>query len=383
MQIDPRHDHSLRVPRPDLSVKLDIPNACNNCHTTKTARWAAAAVLKWLGRNAVGYQRFDDAFAAALRGALEARGELIAIIEDKEQSPIARASALNRFERWLTASTLPKVTGALNDGEPIVRLAAVDALSNATVETRQRYLARMLQDPVRAVRIEAAHALAGPAAYSLPAADRTFFERAIDEYIAVQTYNADRPEARTNLADLYALRGDAERAAAHYRKAIDLDSTFIPAYANLADFYRDRGMEGEAEATLRSGLVRNPNAAALHHALGLALIRQKRTAEALVELGEAVKIDAANPRYAYAYAVQQNDSGQPREALQTLAVANRRNPYDNDVLAGLAQYSAATGDWDAALRYVRRLQALDPDNAEYARLGAKIQRQTVTTPTLR
>ena len=33
MVIDERRDHSFRVPRPDLSVELGTPNACNDCHT--------------------------------------------------------------------------------------------------------------------------------------------------------------------------------------------------------------------------------------------------------------------------------------------------------------------------------------------------------------
>ena len=32
MEVDPRRDHSLRVPRPDLSVELQTPNACTRCH---------------------------------------------------------------------------------------------------------------------------------------------------------------------------------------------------------------------------------------------------------------------------------------------------------------------------------------------------------------
>ena len=44
MVVDPRHDHSFRVPRPDLSVKLGTPNACNGCHGDKLVQWAAAAV---------------------------------------------------------------------------------------------------------------------------------------------------------------------------------------------------------------------------------------------------------------------------------------------------------------------------------------------------
>jgi tetratricopeptide (TPR) repeat protein len=206
------------------------------------------------------------------------------------QPPIARASALVRLERWLTAATLPKVTQALDDTDPIVRLAAVDALSAATGETRRQFLPRMLQDPVRAIRIEAARALAGPPADALRDAERSGFERAIDEYIAVQVYNADQPEGRTNLANIHALRGDAERAIAHYRKAIDLDPTFIPAYANLADFYRSQGAEKKRRRRYVRGCPQS-DAAPLHHALGLALARQQRKAAALVEFAEAVKLN--------------------------------------------------------------------------------------------
>ncbi len=32
MELDFRRDHSLRIPRPDLSVEFDTPNACTGCH---------------------------------------------------------------------------------------------------------------------------------------------------------------------------------------------------------------------------------------------------------------------------------------------------------------------------------------------------------------
>jgi hypothetical protein len=49
MVVDIRHDHSFRIPRPDLSVKLGTPNACNDCHRDKPATWAAAAIETWHG----------------------------------------------------------------------------------------------------------------------------------------------------------------------------------------------------------------------------------------------------------------------------------------------------------------------------------------------
>lgn len=36
MAVDPRRDHSLRIPRPDLSVKHGTPNACTQCHIDAT-----------------------------------------------------------------------------------------------------------------------------------------------------------------------------------------------------------------------------------------------------------------------------------------------------------------------------------------------------------
>ena len=65
---------------------------------------------------------------------------------------------------------------------------------------------------------------------------------------------------------------------------------------NLADVYRARGNEVEAERTLRDALTRNPDAAAVHHTLGLSLIRQRRTADALAALGEAQRLERAHQR---------------------------------------------------------------------------------------
>jgi predicted CXXCH cytochrome family protein len=373
MRVDPRHDHSMRIPRPDLSAKLGTPNACNNCHADKTPQWAAGAVARWTGTPPDGYQRFAEAFAAGSNGALEARRALLALVDDKAQPAIVRASALTRLERWLTAGTLPAATNALNDPDPIVRLAAVEVLSGTPVDTRLQYLPRMLKDPVLAVRVEAARSLAGPAESGLREADRAAFERALAEFIAVQTYNADRPEGRVSLGNVYALRGDAEEAIAQYRKAIELDPTFVEAYANLADLHRARGAESESEAALRAGLARNPKAPPLHYALGLSLTRQKRSADAIKEFAEAARLDPAQPRYAYVYAVAQNDGGRPNEALQTLEAARKRSPYDRDILTALAQYTAAAGNRETALRYVEQLRELDPENGDYARLAAQIR----------
>ncbi|MEO8306043.1 MAG: tetratricopeptide repeat protein [Betaproteobacteria bacterium] len=372
MVVDPRHDHSMRIPRPDLSAKLGTPNACNQCHANRSPQWAADALAKWVGKTPIGYQRFAEALAAGTSGAPGARGALLAIIDDGTQPAIVRASALARLGRWLTPSVQDAISRGLNDPDAVVRSAAVGALSNAGIAVRQRYLPRMLDDPVRVVRIDAARALAGDAEAGLPAERRPAFAKALDEYIAAQTYVADRPEGRMSLANLYAARGDAERAIAEYRKVIAIDPTFVPGYANLADLYRARGAEGESETALREGLARNPRAAVLHHALGLSLARQRRTAESLAALREAARIVPDDGRFAYVYAVALNSAGRPRDALTILEAVLKARPYDRDVLSGLAYFNAQAGNRDAALGYARQLRELDPENREYAGLAEQI-----------
>ena len=249
---------------------------------------------------------------------------------------------------------------------------------HADPAARLRYLPRMLGDPVRAVRIEAARALAElPAERARPSAER----RSNARWTNTSPRNATTPTGPRDaptLANLYALRGNAEAAEVEYRKSIELDPTFVPAYANLADLYRARGVDSEAEKVLRSGLAKAPNAAALHHAMGLVFVRQKRYADALKELTEAARLDAANARYAYVQAVALNDSGQPAQALKVLQAALKRQPHDRELLSTLAIYTARAGDREAALGYVKQLRELDPDNPAHAQLGRQIEGSALT-----
>ena len=97
MQVDARRDHSLRVPRPDLSVSLGVPNPCTECHTGHSAQWAADALRARLGRDARGFQRFAEAFHAHEHGAAGADSALQVVFADSTQPAIVRATALARM----------------------------------------------------------------------------------------------------------------------------------------------------------------------------------------------------------------------------------------------------------------------------------------------
>ena len=162
MVVDPRRDHSLRVPRPDQSVALGVPNACNACHVERDATWAAAAVRAWLGRDAAGFQTFAEDFAAADMGQAGADARLSKLAFDTAQPPIVRASALARL--GTVGSVDPELARrAATDPVPLVRLAAVELAEALPPAARTRAFAPLLADPRLAIRIEAARVLAGDA----------------------------------------------------------------------------------------------------------------------------------------------------------------------------------------------------------------------------
>ena len=368
MVVDPRHDHSIRIPRPDRSLSLGVPNACTQCHAQRTAQWAARALERWYPHPKPGFQSFAEAFAAGEAGRAGARGALLAVLENRETPALVRASAIARLASRLTPEAVDSIVRALNDPDADVRTAAVRALGGTDAATRARFLPRMLSDASRLVRMEAARALAGGAESQLDAPARAAFERALDELVAAIRFNADRPEAHSNLGALHAARGRLDEPEASYRQALKIDPAYIPASINLADLYRARGREDQAEATLREALGREPASAAAWQALGLSLIRQRRTDEALAALGRAARAAPGEARMAYVYGVALHDTGKPAQALSILRAALARHPNDPDLLAALTSYEGEAGRPRQALEYARRLLAIEPTDQAVARL---------------
>jgi tetratricopeptide (TPR) repeat protein len=235
-------------------------------------------------------------------------------------------------------------------------------------------LVPMLADPVRLVRIDAASALADVSPQLLGADQRARLAKGLDEYIATQRYNADRPEGRSNLGTLYAELGQYDKTQAELKQALALEPAFAPAAIDLADLDRARGDEQAAEATLRAALKRNPRNASLHFALGLSLVRQKRIEPALAELAEAARLDPSQPRYAYVYGVALNGTGKPAEAIRVLADAHRRFTGYADILVALATMERDRGQREAALKYARTLVELAPDDPQAKALVQQLER---------
>jgi predicted CXXCH cytochrome family protein len=375
MVVDPRHDHSFRIPRPDLSVKLGTSNACNDCHADKPAQWAAAAIAQWHGPERKGFQNYAEVFHAAWTDQAGAAALLAAVADDRDVPAFARAGALSELAARGAPANVAMARAALADPDPMVRIGGLDVVEQMPAAQLWPLASPLLSDPVRGVRIRAAAVLATVPEASVPAADRERFERTAAEFVAAQQFNADRPEARAALGTFYARRGRPAEAEAEYKAALWLSAPYAPAAVNLADLYRQLGRDGEGEGVLRVAIGASPQDAGLHHALGLALVRMKRSADALDELHRAAELEPGRARYAYVYAVALHSAGRGDEATAVLKESLVRHPDDRDILLVLATFSRDAGEFGSALAYAERLIRIAPNDRDLAALVQDLQRR--------
>ncbi|MGR9036299.1 MAG: tetratricopeptide repeat protein [Gammaproteobacteria bacterium] len=328
MTVDPRRDHSFRIPRPDLTERIGIPNACNNCHANRPASWSADKVHQWYGHDPRGYQDFADTLHAIRSGGTDAVVRLTALLKDKHQPAIARATAAAEMGIWMNRELLPGLKNVLSDLDSLVRSAGLQALEQLPPEQRWSIAHEMLRDPVRSLRALAAAALAGTPAERMSSDEQADFRRASEDYFSSLQFNADDPGAQVNLGNFHAALGETAEAERAYGEALNLDPNWVPAYLNLTDLLRQSNRDSEGELLLRQGLDRRPKAAALFHSLGLLLVRKKNLEAALDSLKQAVDLAPEEARFVYVYGVALYSAGRIKEARSAVEKGLERAPGD-------------------------------------------------------
>ncbi len=374
MVVDPRRDHSFRVPRPDLSADLGTPNACTGCHAGRSDDWAATAVARWYGPGRRREPHFGSALHAARVGAADAEASLVSLIVDRAQPGIARATALSLLPRYAGRESIRAYQAGLRDPDPLVRAAALRALSPFPPDQRLAAAEYLLTDPVGLVRIEAARTLASVPPRLMSAQQKTAFARAAEAFVGAQMATAEWPESQFNLGAFHADGGRVPEAGAAYREALRLDPSFVPAYMNMAELARLQGDEGGAEAILRDAIARQPDSAAAFHALGLSLVRQGRRKAAVVPLRKSVAIEPGNARYSYVLGVALNAVGETRHALMVLERAHERHPGHRDLLTALIAFNRDIGALKRAHYFAEILVETYPGDRAARQLLEEIKR---------
>lgn len=359
MQRQPRHDHGFTIPDPKLTMETGTPNACNRCHTDQTPEWAAEWVDKWWGpvEDRITGKR-SRAVAAARRNDPNALPEL-ARIAGEDPFPAWRAIAVGLLRNWMTAPSAAGVAQSLlNDPEPLVRTLAVDALERVG-DSMRRELRRMLDDPVRSVRIRAAWVL-----HTQLEDDHPAFQE-LQNYLRL---SADQPVGALQLATLYRQRNRLNEAAQLLARAVEWSRDSEILWEALSGVYSQAGRQDEARATLEEARSLLPDSAPVRFWLGLAHAESSDLQGAVGALTEACEIDPQFGRAWYNLGLAYHGLGEAESALSALESAVRVEPENPDYTYAMATVCRDLGRIDDALHFTRLTLSIQPNHTSAARL---------------
>jgi tetratricopeptide (TPR) repeat protein len=303
MGIDYRPDHSLRIPRPDLSSSLGVPNSCStsDCHADKGLPWVQESYSKWYGTTKKAH--YGEIFAAARNGDSGAGNGLKNIAEDSLLPAIVRATALTHLADYRNIDITPIFSAALQNDNALLRYTAIRNLDHLDDATKVSMIQPKLYDPVKAVRIEAARSLASIPIELIREEDREVFEQELQEYRQAMLYNSDFAPQRYNLGNLEVVLGNHDKATEYYKQALAIDTQFFPAKVNLAMQLNASGEKEQAAKLLREVIEDNPELYEVSYSLGLLLGETGDYAGAATYLGKAADGMPEYSRAQYNYAL--------------------------------------------------------------------------------
>ncbi len=362
MGIDDRRDHSLRIPRPDISIKYNIPNACNDCHADKSYQWSEDYIKKYFGeRKKVSYE------TALSDGYLQKPGadtSLIRIIINDLYSETIRATALQYLAFYQNMNSWNLIKSMMDNPEPLIRESAVNSFEANNIEDFINTLSPILNDPIKIVRMAAANRL-----FEL---DKGFFSDSLfnkitlvmDEYLRSIMYTGDFPTGRYNLANYYSRKGDYTKAVKYYEDAIKMDNQFYPAKSNLALLYYNEGNLQKA-AELFIDLVENHEEYSEgYYYLGLLYAEQKQYNKSAEYLEKAILKQKQNPRIYYNLGLVYQYLNENQKAESVLLKGNSLVPNNFDLIFALTDFYFKQKNFDKTLQYATELKTKFPSKPE-------------------
>jgi tetratricopeptide (TPR) repeat protein len=363
---DLRHDHSFRVPRPDLSVKYGTPNACSNCHKDKSEKALADAVIKWYGPSRK-YHFAEDLIPGSR---LDANSEkhLTNIIDNKFVPKIIKATATFYLGTIPTQSSLNTILARLPSKEAQIRYRALRSLASFPAESWTDAVGPLLSDKVRAVRIAAADLYITIPAAQIPSQHAKAFSSAKVELEKSLLYQTDFSMGNVMLADYYLKLQDYPKAEKFYLRGLKKDSNMNYALLNLSVVYNIQGKNKQALQALESAIKNDPKNERVYYNMALLYNEMNDIPAAEKSFAKAVELKSMNPKVYYNYGLLLNQNKKFKEAESVLLRGIKLNPSDAELHYALTFVYIQTNNKTKGLQTAIRLKQLDPNNANYQQL---------------
>lgn len=368
MQRHARHDHGFTIPDPLLTKEFGIPNACSRCHTNQSLQWVLQAADKWYGQRMERPTRTRARILARARaGDDKALPELLGLLKT-ETNGFWRAVSAGLLRHWADA---PQITSALisslRDPDPLARALGARALEPVAPDNPaiQESLRNSLEDPIRAVRIEAEWALR-----------RTIDTNSVPgrELMTYLAYNGDQPPGAFQLGVFHLDRGELNPAMSYLRRAVDWDARSAPLHEALATGLSLEQKQDEAVQELETACALAPRDAQCRFKLGLALNEDGQIEKACAVLKQSVELDPRFARGWYNLGLAYNSCGKTQEAIESLVRAESIDDHSPDIPFARATILARLGRADQARAAARRALEIQPAYTQATQLLEMLSR---------
>ena len=360
MVVDPRRDHSIRVPRPDLTVAIGTPNACNNCHTlpNESPQWAADKILEWYGDTRPDDPHWAPAIAGGRTAEPEAESEIMEALRRPTTPAIVRATLLNLLSQYRSPEAAAVLRDGLTSSDWLVRRAAASNLPITSPAQALDVLAPLLSDPVRAVRIATAIRLLDLPSESLDKRTQDKLVSAVDEFKEQLRMANERAAAHLQLAQIAGRQSDMPRMIDELRTAIRLEPYLSGPRSELALILSQgaandprvadevQELRSEEIKLLERDIALVPGSGEIRYRLGMLHYLVNDLASAEQRLAEAHQLEPRNYQFALALALLQQERYSRGEAeafdraVATLKSLNELDPQSPDaenILRALVQ----------------------------------------------
>jgi tetratricopeptide (TPR) repeat protein len=143
-------------------------------------------------------------------------------------------------------------------------------------------------------------------------------DAAIASYEAILTTAPGVPLVHYNLGAAYKKKGDAVKAEASMRKAVELDPGFVDGYVGLATMLAESGKPDQAIEAVRQGATANPKSGRLQYALGVLAEGKGDAPTAREAFLKAEELDPVNVETQYHLATVALNMNDKAEAIARL-----------------------------------------------------------------
>ncbi len=373
MGVDLRNDHSFRIPRPDLTIETGVPNTCNDCHSDKSPQWSEQYITEWYGKSRK--RHYGNVFAKGQTGDTSVIGDLVAIVKAPEEVYpfILRSTALSILAGYQDTLSHKTLKNSFADPEPLVRYTAIRNFAPERLEEILLSIAPLLNDPVRAVRQEAAVQLSRIPHEQMDSTLQKSFKRVINEYVEAMLYSGDFAASQYNLGNLYYNLGEYDKSAKYYKNAIRIDREFYPAKVNLASLYNQTGDNQSAEIMLSDVTENHPEVDQAWYMMALLLAEKGKLTEAVPYAEKATELMPSNDRIWYNLGLLYSQTGETRKAEKTLKQAFILSPDNPDYLYALVYLYMQEEKNNEARPYLLKLIGLYPENQNFRQMLLEIE----------